>query len=674
MNLLNIIRNYYTIPDITQKPGSMIPVWIMNIMGKIPENIYNQRLIHIVGVYTDMDTGVKKLEAIIHKLHMYTRVFIEENMADAVEEVYNGFQYDAKDERGMVMQHIDGVGYIISIVHNDIKCRFDYTQEEYIRLNEQYVVCGIAKQEKDYIYDWVKYHINLGYDKIYLFDNNDPDGESYDEMLKEFVDADKLEIINIRGIAGQQVNSYITTYYGVPFKYITYIDIDEFVAIDRDYSDIKDFIDKIDRPDICTGIGLQWHCYAGIDDLDIHKPIWEQSFKEVPYDMRKDSRPENINGWTKSIIRRGYNMEMNEHICWVYYPGSENYLMKFLNCYGELQYSLNGYRHNINEISKQPVYIKHFMFRDIKNIYYNKYLRGHAGQTHDEDGNDGWMWWGWYHNMNYYTDVTPVLTEKEQLFMRHKGMKVNYTFRPDCILLHNKYTKDSTYNAFISNILTNLHHMGNIKHVTVSYDYGNGVTQPDYKASLQVDDEYDFSFLSEDYNNYTGAGIPLWLPESYFVGNDIQEPIVISIGFPLSHMIDTVSENDLKQEMTDMSEFLSKDNVRRMFRDIIEDPGKTFTSKAFIQDAGDIRGWRGLIDEFMDGLGMKAPDYMLKNNTFITSLSQYRKFIKYQEAFTDRFPSVQTSFIVDNELAGYSTPYDAFICTQLAAFDNVIYI
>ncbi len=216
--------------------------------------------------------------------------------------------------------------------------------------------------------------------------------------------------------------------------------------------------------------------------------------------------------------------------------------------------------------------------------------------------------------------------------------------------------------------------MGNIKHVTVSYDYGNGVTQPDYKASLQVDDEYDFSFLSEDYNNYTGAGIPLWLPESYFVGNDIQEPIVISIGFPLSHMIDTVSENDLKQEMTDMSEFLSKDNVRRMFRDIIEDPGKTFTSKAFIQDAGDIRGWRGLIDEFMDGLGMKAPDYMLKNNTFITSLSQYRKFIKYQEAFTDRFPSVQTSFIVDNELAGYSTPYDAFICTQLAAFDNVIYI
>ena len=31
---------------------------------------------------------------------------------------------------------------------------------------------AIAKMENDYINDWVKYHLNLGIDRIYLYDNN----------------------------------------------------------------------------------------------------------------------------------------------------------------------------------------------------------------------------------------------------------------------------------------------------------------------------------------------------------------------------------------------------------------------------------------------------------------------------------------------------------------------
>ena len=30
---------------------------------------------------------------------------------------------------------------------------------------------AMAKYEQDYIYDWVKYHLNLGIDKIIIIDN-----------------------------------------------------------------------------------------------------------------------------------------------------------------------------------------------------------------------------------------------------------------------------------------------------------------------------------------------------------------------------------------------------------------------------------------------------------------------------------------------------------------------
>ena len=35
------------------------------------------------------------------------------------------------------------------------------------------VICAIAKFEYNYIYEWVEYHLNLGFDKIVIYDNND---------------------------------------------------------------------------------------------------------------------------------------------------------------------------------------------------------------------------------------------------------------------------------------------------------------------------------------------------------------------------------------------------------------------------------------------------------------------------------------------------------------------
>ena len=35
------------------------------------------------------------------------------------------------------------------------------------------VIVAIAKMEQDYIEEWVKYHLHLGFDQIFLYDNED---------------------------------------------------------------------------------------------------------------------------------------------------------------------------------------------------------------------------------------------------------------------------------------------------------------------------------------------------------------------------------------------------------------------------------------------------------------------------------------------------------------------
>ena len=51
-------------------------------------------------------------------------------------------------------------------------------------------ICCIAKNENYYINDWVKYHLDLGFDHIYIYDNNDGDdniGRYIDAKFKDNV-------------------------------------------------------------------------------------------------------------------------------------------------------------------------------------------------------------------------------------------------------------------------------------------------------------------------------------------------------------------------------------------------------------------------------------------------------------------------------------------------------
>ena len=91
-------------------------------------------------------------------------------------------------------------------------------------------ICTCAKNEEWYINDWLKYHFDLGFDHVYLYDNNDF------KDIGKYIDAQfsgKVTIINIHGKRNIQkwIYSWWWNKYRTLYDWVAVIDIDEFVEI-----------------------------------------------------------------------------------------------------------------------------------------------------------------------------------------------------------------------------------------------------------------------------------------------------------------------------------------------------------------------------------------------------------------------------------------------------------
>ena len=72
------------------------------------------------------------------------------------------------------------------------------------------IVVMICKNEKNYIREFVEYHLNLGFDRIVIGDNNDVNSEERLELvLEDYVRNDKVVVIDLRGKQG--FKRYFTT-------------------------------------------------------------------------------------------------------------------------------------------------------------------------------------------------------------------------------------------------------------------------------------------------------------------------------------------------------------------------------------------------------------------------------------------------------------------------------
>ena len=167
-------------------------------------------------------------------------------------------------------------------------------------------LCCIGKNENRYIREYVDHYRTIGVDKIFLFDNNDPDGERFEEVIQPEIDSGFVEITDYRGEKVCQTKSYQECYdkHGGEYDWICFFDCDEFWWSYK-FSSIKDFLNqrKFSPFDI---IHINWLCFGDNGQLRYEdKPLRERFPKHMPLDtviaFKKQNIPENCH--IKSIVR-----------------------------------------------------------------------------------------------------------------------------------------------------------------------------------------------------------------------------------------------------------------------------------------------------------------------------------------------------------------------------------
>lgn len=167
----------------------------------------------------------------------------------------------------------------------------------------QVVICALAKNEHNYINEWVRWYLNMGFDKIYLYDNDDF-GKPYigDYISKSFLP--KVEIINIRGQVKQSLQHDIyTSFYNThTFDWCFFVDIDEFLV---GVPNIKIFLKRFP---FAKQIRIKWRLF-GDDDLitrDNKQPVMSSFHKVINYSLNRDLKTRgNLEHQGKAIVRGG---------------------------------------------------------------------------------------------------------------------------------------------------------------------------------------------------------------------------------------------------------------------------------------------------------------------------------------------------------------------------------
>jgi len=124
------------------------------------------------------------------------------------------------------------------------------------------IVC-IAKKEHDYIEEFVKYHLALGFQYIYLYDNEDT--PTYENLLIKY--KDNLKVIHLPfnnyhvGVQFIALDDFVKNYlFTTDITHVAHIDIDEFIVLKR-HANICDFINEYIVGD-CQGIGMNWRHFG----------------------------------------------------------------------------------------------------------------------------------------------------------------------------------------------------------------------------------------------------------------------------------------------------------------------------------------------------------------------------------------------------------------------------
>lgn len=223
------------------------------------------------------------------------------------------------------------------------------------------VVCAIAKQENQYIYEWAKHHLEIGFSHIHIYDNNDLDGESIADVFRGTAIEKSITIHDVCGRICMQLEVYQDCYDNEEFDWCAFIDIDEFITFVSPQMNICGFLrDKIQF----DAVHLNWLCYGDDEQLDSDGRGVRERFKYpiLPMDFKAQYIGIPDNAHIKSIIRKGVKISWTDIGTVVTFanPHTPAYLDNVCN-------ELGVYVENLpwNKMSHEVCFIAHYITKTI---------------------------------------------------------------------------------------------------------------------------------------------------------------------------------------------------------------------------------------------------------------------------------------------------------------------
>lgn len=168
-------------------------------------------------------------------------------------------------------------------------------------------VCCIGRQENRYINEFIDHYLNLGVDKIFIYDNNHGDEEYFESVVNNTTN---IEIIDYRDRDYCQLKCYQECYdkHKLNFDWFLFIDCDEFLYTNG-FNSIKGFLTqaKFDSFDM---IHVNWLTYGDSNNVRYeNKPLRDRFVTPIsPIDFTKDYNfPHNYH--IKTIVRGNLNVK-----------------------------------------------------------------------------------------------------------------------------------------------------------------------------------------------------------------------------------------------------------------------------------------------------------------------------------------------------------------------------
>lgn len=119
-------------------------------------------------------------------------------------------------------------------------------------------ICAIVKDEELNIPHWVDYHFAIGFDRIYIFDNNSK--TSVKKQLSDYIKQGIVEVQDITLEEFPQLSAYASflKHYGEESHWVAFIDADEYINI-KSSTDISEFLQDYEE---FPAIGISWKMFG----------------------------------------------------------------------------------------------------------------------------------------------------------------------------------------------------------------------------------------------------------------------------------------------------------------------------------------------------------------------------------------------------------------------------